>query len=100
MKVGGLEPDKDTGRPLRDDDFFYMRSGTWRLEGDVLVTETDNTPWIAWFDKTFHDDPKEERDRKRPKPDKQTERKRIVRIDDEKMTFDDGYYLERDRRVK
>ena len=34
------------------------------------------------------------------KLDKQTERKKIVQIDDEKMTFDDKYYLERDHRVK
>ena len=66
MKIG-FEPEEDPGRPLRDDDFTYLRSGTWRLEGDVLVTETDNTPWIAWYDHTFPDDTKEERDRKRPK---------------------------------
>src|ERR1700738_4591191 len=63
----GFPPDEEKGRPLRDDDFTYLRSGTWHLEGDVLVTETDSTPWIAWFDKTFSRDTSE----KRPKLDRE-----------------------------
>ena len=96
----GFPPDEEQGRPLRDDDFTYLRSGTWRLEGDVLVTETDNTPWIAWHDKTFPDESTEDRDRRRPKLEKEVERKRIVHVDTEKMVFDDGYFLDRDHRVK
>ena len=102
----GFEPEEDPGRPLRDDDFTYLRSGTWRLEGDILVTETDSSPWIAWYDKTFRDDLARGDDysaklaARRPKLDQKIERQKVVRIEAERMTFADGYFLERDHRVK
>ena len=92
----GFPPEEDKGRPLGDDDFMYLQSGTWRLEGDVLVTETDNTPYIAWFDKTFPKDTSE----KRPKLDREVKRQKITHIGEEKMVFSDGYFLQRDHRVK
>jgi hypothetical protein len=92
----GFPPEEDPHRPLRDDDFMYLRSGTWHVEDGVLVTETDNTPYIAWFDKTFPKDSSE----KRPPLDKKVERQKITSIDAEKMLFADGYFLERDHRVK
>jgi hypothetical protein len=92
----GFPPDEEKGRPLRDDDFDYLRSGTWHLEGDVLVTETDNTPYIEWFDKNFPPDTSE----KRPKLDKEVKRQKITHIDEEKMLFSDGGTLKRDHRVR
>lgn len=100
MKTG-FEPEENPGRPLRDDDFTYVRSGTWRLEGDILVTETDNSPWIAWYDKIWRDgDHWNEKAAGRPKLEPTAERKKILHIDAEKMVFADGYHLERDHRVK
>ena len=92
----GFPPDEEKGRPLRDDDFDYLRSGTWLIEGDVLVTETDNTPYIAWFDRTFPKDTSEPR----PKLEKEVHRQKIVHLDSERIAFSDGSFLERDRRVK
>ena len=96
----GFPPEESPGRPLRDDDFMYLQAGTWRLEGDVLVTELDNSPYIAWYDRTFKDESEEMRHRSRPKPEKKVERQKIVKIDSEKMVFADGYSLDRDTRVK
>ena len=72
----GFPPDEEMGRPLRDDDFTYVRSVTWHLEGDVLVTETDNTPYITWFDQAFRDASEEYRQGERPKLDKKVERQK------------------------
>ena len=55
----GFPPEEDKGRPLRDEDFTYLQSGTWRLEGDILVTEMDNSPYITWYAQTFKDEPEE-----------------------------------------
>ena len=96
----GFPPEESPGRPLRDDDFMYLQAGTWRLEGDVLVTELDNSPYIAWYDRTFKDESEEMRQRSRPKLEKKVERQKIVKIDSEKMVFADGYSLDRDTRVK
>ena len=92
----GFPPDEEMGRPLRDEDFTYLQAGTWRLENDVLVTELDNTPYIAWFDSTFPNGTSEER----PRLEREVKRDKIVHIDGEKMVFSDGYKLERDHRVK
>ena len=92
----GFPPDEEKGRPLRDDDFDYLRSGTWHLEGDVLVTDTDNSPYIAWFDRSFPKDTSEPR----PKLDRQVDRRKITQIDEEKITFSDGSSYGRDHRVK
>src|SRR4051812_836862 len=80
----GFPPEEDPGRPLREEDFTYLDSGTWRLEGDVLVTETDNSPWIALSDRLSHDISEEVRP-KRPKLERKTECQQIVKIDSEKM---------------
>ena len=45
----GFPPD-DPNRPaVRDNDFTYSLSGTWRVEGDVLVTEIDNHLLLEMF---------------------------------------------------
>ena len=90
----GFPPEEDKGRPLRDEDFTYLQSGTWRLEGDILVTEMDNSPYIAWYDQTFKDKSEEMR-RERPVLKKEVRRQKIVTIDDEKMLFDDRSRLDR-----
>jgi len=91
----GFPPEEAKSQPLRDDDFEYLRSGTWRLEGDVLVTDMDNAPYITWYDQTFRDKSEKTRQHERPKLDRKVERQAIVKIDGEKMVFADGYSLDR-----
>jgi hypothetical protein len=91
----GFPPEEDKGRPLRDEDFTYLQSGTWRLEGDILVTEMDNSPYITWYDQTFKDEPEEMWRCEHPVLKKQVQRQKIVTIDDEKMLFDGGSRLDR-----
>jgi hypothetical protein len=65
---------RDADRALfRDSDFTYGTFGTWRLEGDVLVmvTDTDPRPWA---------EPIKDR----------VSRAKIVKIDQNRMTFEDG----------
>jgi hypothetical protein len=65
------------------------------LEGDILITEMDNSPFIAWYDQTFKDKSEEMRRRERPAIKKEVQRQKIVTIDDEKMLFDDRSRLDR-----
>jgi len=65
---------RDADRALiRDSDFAYGTFGTWCLEGDVLVmvTDTDLRPWA---------EPIKDR----------VSRAKIVKIDQSRMTFEDG----------
>ena len=95
----GFPPEENPGRPLQDEDFTYLQSGTWRLEGDVLVTEMDNSPHIALFDHLMRDASEGTRRRDRPKLEKKIERQKIVKIDSETVVFADGTSLERDTGV-
>ena len=93
----GFPPD-DRNRPaMRDSDFTYLLSGTWRLEGDVLVTEIDNHLLLDRFSrrpllhKVLFLPPSSHK----PEVEKKTKRDKIVRLDDEKMMFEDGHWLDR-----
>ena len=86
----GFPPD-DPNRPaIRDSDFTYLSSGTWRVEGDVLVTDIDNHLLIERFPRRSS--------LERPEFDRKVRRERIVSIDDEKMLFENGSPLERVKR--
>jgi hypothetical protein len=89
VKVGFPPDDKD-GRKIDDSEFEIVQAGTWRLEGDVLVTETDTKPLRNIIE---HLNPSEV-----PAFEKKTERKKIISIDDKIMKFDDGSSLDRVRR--
>lgn len=86
----GFPPDDKDGRTIRTEEFDIVRAGSWRLEGDVLITEMNNTPLIKIMERL---DP-----RNRPPFEAKVERRRIVKIDDQNMVFDDGYSLARVHR--
>jgi hypothetical protein len=86
----GFPPDDKDGRKIGDSEFEIVQAGTWRLEGDMLVTEMDNRPLR---DMIQHLSPSEV-----PPFEKKTERKKIISIDDKRMKFDDGSYLDRVHR--
>jgi hypothetical protein len=86
----GFPPDDKDGRKISDSEFEIVQAGTWRLERDVLVTEMDNRPLREMIQRLA---PSE-----LPPLKRETKRRRIVTIDDKKMVFDDGSYLERVNR--
>ena len=86
----GLQPDDKDGRTIRDDEFDTFGSGIWRLEGNVLVTEIDNKPYIEMIERL---DPSNH-----PVFKKDIKRQKIVKIDGDKMVFDNGYWFDRVRR--
>ena len=86
----GFPPEDKDGRHLPDDQFTYLSSGTWRLEGDVLITEMDNQPFIDLYDKLSQGEPEEIRQRHRPALKKETQRDKIVKIDSKPMIFEKG----------
>ena len=86
----GFPPEDKDGRKIGDDEFDIVEAGTWRLEGKVLVTEMDNRPLINMLE---HLDPSN-----RPALEKKVERRKIVKIDDNKIVFDDGYSFDRVKR--
>lgn len=77
----GFPPDEKDGRKISDAEFEILGAGTWRIEGDVLITEIDNKPLIEMLQRTA---PSEV-----PPFKKETQRQRIVSIDDNKIVFDD-----------
>ena len=85
----GFPPADPNAPAVRDDDFTYLRSGTWRVEGDVLIREMNNQLLVDRYE-GYVNDPK-------PKLEHEIHRDRIVAIDGEKMLFGDGFTL---RRVK
>ena len=89
VKVGFPPDDKD-GRKIADTEFDIVQSGTWRLEGDVLVTEVDNQPLRNVLQ---HLSPNEV-----PALEKKAERRKIISIDDKIMKFDGGSFLDRVHR--
>ena len=86
----GFPPSEPNAPAVRDEDFTYLQSGTWRLEGDVLVQETDNHLLVEMYPREWND-PK-------PKLEREVRRDRIVSIDDEQMVFEDGSRLKRVKR--
>jgi hypothetical protein len=89
VKVGFPPDDKD-GRKIDDSEFEIVQAGTWRLEGDVLVTETDNQPLRKILERLSPNEV--------PALEKKTERKKIISIDDKTMKFGDGSSLDRVRQ--
>lgn len=89
VKEGFPTDDKD-GRKISDEEFEIVQAGTWRVEGDVLIREMDNTPLIEMLQRLA---PSEV-----PPFKKETKRQRIVSIDDKKMVFENGTTLERVHR--
>jgi hypothetical protein len=85
---------------MRDSDFRYLLSGKWRVEGDVLVTESDNHLLLEMFSrrqllhKLLFFPPSSYK----PEFEKKTRRDKIIRLDVEKMIFDDGHSLDRVKR--
>jgi hypothetical protein len=86
----GFPPDEKDGRKISDSEFEILKAGTWRVEGDVLITETDNKPLIELLQRIA---PSEV-----PAFKKETQRLRIVSIDDNKIVFDNRSVLERVHR--
>jgi hypothetical protein len=86
----GFPPDDKDGRKISDAEFDIVQAGTWRVEGDILITEMDNKPLIEMLQRLSPNDV--------PPLEKETNRRRIVSIDDKKMVFDDGYFLTRVHR--
>jgi hypothetical protein len=88
----GFPPDDKDGRKIRDDEFDILWAGTWRLEGNVLVTEMNNKPLIQIMSKL---DPST-----CPALEKKVERRKIVNINNKKMIFDNGHSLDRVKAMK
>lgn len=88
VKIGFLREEVGTAH-FWQSKFVFLHSGTWRLEGDVLVTETNDQLLWDRFSRSRLDKPQFET---------RMECDRIVQIDDEKMIFDDGSFLNRDHR--
>lgn len=96
----GFPPSDSTRPAIRDGDFEYLLSGTWRVEGDILVTEMDNHLMREMFSRRtllqivqFLPS-----NSYQPAFERYTRRDRIVGLDLEKMLFDDGHSLDRVRR--
>src|ERR1700736_4165227 len=70
IKEGFPPKDKD-GRTLPDDQFTFPYSGKWRLEGDVLVTEMDNKPFLDMHPENSQ----------KPQLQKSARRLKIIKID-------------------
>ena len=86
----GFPPDDKDGRKIEDNEFEIVQAGTWRLESDILVTETDNKPLRNILEHLSTSEV--------PALEKKTERKKIIRVDDKIMKFDDGSSLDRVHR--
>lgn len=86
----GFPPDDKDGRKIGDDEFEFVWEGTWRLDGEVLVTELSNKPLTTRMQRL---DPNN-----RPELEQKIERRKIVRFDDDRIVFDNGSSLERVRR--
>jgi hypothetical protein len=96
----GFPPEGPNKPAIRDRDFTYLLSGTWHVEGDVLVTDINNQLFLdragrrGFLNWLFSDPPpqKFEFDRK-------VRREKILSIDDKKIVFEgDHSALERVHR--
>jgi len=83
----GFPPTLKDGRKIGDHEFDIVQRGVWRVDGDALVTEIDNTPLIKIIERL---DP-----RNIPALEKKVERRRIAKIDGNKTVFDNGYSFDR-----
>jgi hypothetical protein len=86
----GFPPEDKNGRTIPSEEFEIFRSGTWRLERDVLVTEVDNRPLIEISERLTPWDV--------PPLKTWIDRRRIVKIDETSMVSDDGRVLTRVHR--
>jgi hypothetical protein len=86
----GFPPDDKDGRTIADSQFQIVRAGTWRVEGDVLIMETNNKPLLDLIKKLDPANP--------PPFEAKTERHKIVKIDGNKLVFEDGGSLSRIKR--
>ena len=86
----GFPPDDKDGRRISDDEFEIFWSGTWRVEREVLITEMDNRPFLKLMK---HLDSSHA-----PGLECKIKRQKIVKIDGNKMVFDDGSSLDRVKR--
>jgi hypothetical protein len=95
-------PPPDATRPaVRDSDFEYLLSGTWRVEGDILIIEIDNHLLLEMLSHRtllqivlFLP-----RNSFKPEFEKKIHREKIVSIDDNKIVFEgDHSPLERVHR--
>jgi hypothetical protein len=82
----GFPPD-DLNKPaVHDRDFTYLLSGTWRVDGDVLVTDIDNHLLIEHFRRSSLE---------KPEFDRTSRRDKIVTTDENKIVLDGNHSLER-----
>lgn len=86
----GFPPDDKDGRTIADNEFQIVSAGTWRVEGDVLITEMNNKPLLDLIKKLDPANP--------PPFEAKTERHKIVQIDGNKLVFEDGGSLSRIKR--
>jgi hypothetical protein len=85
----GFPPDDLNKSAVHDRDFTYLLSGTWRVEGDLLVTDIDNHLLIERFRWGSLD---------KPEFDRKIRRDKIVSIDENKIVFEGNHSLERVHR--
>jgi hypothetical protein len=83
----GFPPNLKDGRTIADDEFDIVQTGVWRLDGDALVTEINNTPLIKTIERL---DPSNI-----PALEKKVERWKIAKIDGNKIVFDSGSSFDR-----
>ena len=92
VKEGFPPEDWDGHRTLSDDQFTYLESGTWRLEGAVLVIDMQNDfgskggLFVNMFSEETHQKPELKRE---------VRRQTISKIDDNQMVFAEGGSLDR-----
>lgn len=86
----GFPPDDKDGRTIADNEFQIVSVGTWRVEGDVLITEMNNKPLLDLIKKLDPANP--------PPFEAKMERHKIVKIDENKLVFEDGGSLSRMKR--
>ena len=77
----GFPPDDPEKPAVHDRDFTYLLSGTWRIEGDILVTDITNQPLIDGWRGTLD----------KPDLDRKVQRQKIVSIDDNKIVFEGNH---------
>ena len=78
----GFPPDDKDGRAIADNEFQFVRAGTWRVEGDALIMEMNNKPLKDIIKKLDPANP--------PPFETKVERRKIVKIDSKEIVFGDG----------
>ena len=83
----GYPPDGKDEHTIKDEDFEIFWAGTWRIEGDVLVTAMDNEPARRIMQELDPNDV--------PPFERKNERRKIVRLDRDVLKLGDGTTLDR-----